>query len=102
MDEELIRKVQLYLEQLGKESFLERHPLEEEGYWTIISGVSRYYGRFNNIMALVAGRFVDAIAYAVQQPDFKLLCDGKLLCAGYVIKMRPKKLDAVDGLEKLV
>jgi predicted NUDIX family NTP pyrophosphohydrolase len=112
MKKKLIKKVKLYLDRAkDTESFLVHnpipsYPLEEEGYWSIMSGVNGYYQR-HEPMAMVQGRFVDAVAYAVQQPKFY----GYMLeqhgnpghrCNGYIVKLEPKKLEAVDGLEELV
>ncbi len=101
MDEELIKLVKLYLERVKKDK-LEDYSLKEEGYWVIIGGKNRYHG-LRGVMAVVYGRFVDALAYAVQHPKFYDV--GRKPDHpnnGYVVKIEPKKLEAMDGLEKLM
>ncbi len=71
MDEDLVQKVKLYLRRTEKEKDIERHPLEEVGYWRIISGSCTFSpAGAKPLKDVVHGRFIDAVYHAVQQPEF--------------------------------
>ena len=72
--EEIATKVELYLKRASKginSSAIINYPRDEFGYWHIISGTTDYYiGYRKPLNTVVQGRFIDAVAFAVQQPEF--------------------------------
>lgn len=68
--EELIRKINLYLKRAKEDTLVENHPLNRKGYWRIMGGGRSNYGRREPMKNVVRGKFIDVVAYAVQQPEF--------------------------------
>ena len=68
--EELEKKVELYLERAKQDPFVEEHPVNRQMYWRIIGGARGDYGDREPMKEILHGNFIDAIAYAVQQPEF--------------------------------
>ena len=68
--EELVRKVNLYLERARQDPLVENHPLDGEGYWKIMSGTKGDYGGRNQVEGIFHGKFIDVVAYAVQSWKF--------------------------------
>jgi hypothetical protein len=68
--EELERKVNHYLERINRyDPAAKIYQNEEFGYWHIISGLM-VDGKRIVLEDVVHGRFIDAVATAVQQPAF--------------------------------
>jgi len=103
--EELVRKVSLYLERAENDSLVENHPLEMEGYWRVMGGAMGDYGHRTPEKNIVQGKFIDAVAYAVQQPKFYAdLCsddDPRNCNHGKVEKIKAHELKD-KGLAKAV
>lgn len=70
--EELIKKVRLYLQRAEQDSLIENYPLDKKGYWRIMGGSRGTYGRRHRepMKDVIRGGFIDAVAYAVQQREF--------------------------------
>ncbi|MFZ5955420.1 MAG: hypothetical protein ACOYT4_03265 [Nanoarchaeota archaeon] len=67
-EKELIEKVKSYLTRCKADSLVENHSIEEHGYWRILTGT---YGQMRKSMKeVLSGKFIDAVVYAVQQPEF--------------------------------
>jgi len=66
--EELQKRIQGYLKRMRTRD-VPRIPLTEKGLYRIISGGYGDYGH-THTLGLVNGRFIDAIAHAVQQSGF--------------------------------
>ena len=86
------------------------YPLKEEGLWKVVSGSNDESGWRKDI-GFVKGRFIDAVAYAVQQPGFcGWYCSLENMNNphhGYVKKFVPQKivfeeLDSKSELNELV
>ncbi len=113
-DKNLARRVKLYIQRAGVGDDIEHHPLDEVGYWRIISGC--YGGQFSEpgwqkpLKDIVYGKFIDAVAYAVQQKEFygRFQWGGKPAIspgncnAGKVEKINVIKLKAERGLAQIV
>ena len=72
MAEELVQKVKRYIERtknVNIYSTIESYPLETIGYWIIIGAPTRDDNR-RPLKEILHGKFVDAIAYAIQHPEF--------------------------------
>ena len=68
---ELARKVGLYLERARRDDLVENHPMNRIGYWRVIGEAGGGVGnRLGPIGDVLHGKFIDAVAYAVQQPGF--------------------------------
>jgi len=71
------------------------YPLKEEGLWKVVSGITSESG-YRKDIGFVKGRFIDAIDYAVQQPEFcGWYCTLENMDNhnhGYVEKFVPKKI----------
>jgi len=68
--QELARKVELYMGRARQDNLVENHPRDEMGYWRIMGGAMGDYGTREPIKDILHGRFIDAVAYAVQQSKF--------------------------------
>lgn len=66
---ELLKRVEGYLKRTRNDKLVKSYPLEERGFYSIISGSRGDYGN-RDTLAIVRGRFIDSIVYAVQKPGF--------------------------------
>ncbi len=99
--------VRVYLRRAKREK-LPRYPLAEKGLYKIMGG-SGERSREEIQQPFVVGRFVDAIAYAIQQSEF-----GGWWCSldkpedvdncnhGYVVKIEPHALPKNKSLDSLL
>ncbi|MFH0701438.1 MAG: hypothetical protein V2A62_03300 [Candidatus Woesearchaeota archaeon] len=69
-EDDLVGKVQDYLARFKNDHSLPCYPLESQGLYQIIGGVISEKGGREPLKEIVRGRFIDALAYAVQQPQF--------------------------------
>ncbi len=67
---DLACKVKLYLKRLEKDRRLESYPPNKKGTWFLVGGRDDSTARMDMKPDLVKGRFIDAIACAVQQKNF--------------------------------
>ncbi len=67
---ELVRKVQLYLKRIKKDKNFPSYSLEEEGTYRIVGGALGDYGSREPMKDVFEGRFIDAVLYAIKQDDF--------------------------------
>ncbi len=85
---EKLVKVKAYLDRLKRDKALPNYPLDEEGFFgifpgfyqtppgnepiTVIAGFSKKYHKIQvyrgPVKQVIAGRFIDVVAYAVSQP----------------------------------
>ena len=68
--EKLVKKVNLYLKRAKQSPSVENHPIDREGYWRIMGGTTSAHGLREPMKNVVQGKFIDAVAYAVQQSEF--------------------------------
>ena len=100
--------------QSGKESEVILYPFEEQGVWKIVGGVWQYgMPRLEVTTPFVSGRFIDAVAIAVQDNQFYSplkesanLSSGSPNAAGsdlagYIKKAEITVLDSIVNLEEL-
>ena len=64
--DEVVRRVKLYLEKAKDDFLVEMHPLEKKGYWEIISGGMGDFGTTYTIKT-VHGRFIDVVDNSVDK-----------------------------------
>jgi hypothetical protein len=67
-EEELEKRVRGYLDRVKKGNAL-RYPLQQRGTYSLITGSKGERG-YREQFAIFQGRFIDAVVYLVQQPDF--------------------------------
>ncbi|MBI5064975.1 hypothetical protein HZA97_01950 [Candidatus Woesearchaeota archaeon] len=68
IESDLDKKIKSYLDRAEKQN-LEKYLPEEVGHWIIITGESRDSDR-HPLEEVLYGKFIDAIAYAVQRNEF--------------------------------
>ena len=66
----LARKVELYLQRTMRDTELEKYPLNEIAHWRVIGGARGDFGVQEPTKEVLYGKFIDALAYAVQQSEF--------------------------------
>ena len=103
---ELVEAVKTYLVRVKDDRVRTCYPLEEVSFWRVVSGTFGDYGTRNTVPnGFVHGRFIDALAYAVQQSSFTgdwMSFDPSNCNSGYVEKMRVKELRQLQFLDDLV
>jgi signal peptidase I len=109
----IVKKVKTYLKRIGTDTDnkLKRHPLDKVGIYKLVGGDFGEKGdRYEMNPVYVQGRFIDAIAHAVQQDAFygdwlgTGIRDVDNPHSGYVelLKTSPRKLNLdKDLVEKL-
>ncbi|MFA5887514.1 MAG: hypothetical protein WC852_02290 [Candidatus Nanoarchaeia archaeon] len=120
--DELAQKVRLYLERLNKSPELKKcsYPLDETGLFRVVGALRGGYrgirmfaiysceeeGHRNSMKTIFKGRFIDAIAFAVQQYEFYAdFCDPKdPSCSyhGYVEKIDVCEATTKGLLEEII
>ena len=66
--EEAYKRIKGYLKRSRSDTFVENYPLEKKAVYRIASRSSLEGNR--STLGYIEGRFIDAIEYAVRQPDF--------------------------------
>lgn len=94
---DLAKKVGLYIQRATRaRSDIPFYPLEEEGVYRVIGGTVGNRDRYE-IKELFEGKFIDAIVFALQQPNFYAeWCSSDNpdnVNHGYVEKVTIKKLE---------
>jgi hypothetical protein len=67
---ELERRVGLYLERAKRDREVINYPVDEVNHWKILSGSMGDHNERSFIGEVLHGKFIDAVAYAVQQFRF--------------------------------
>ncbi len=70
MEEELVEKVKLYLQRVQRDKTIPNYPFGLDGFYRIIGGSRGDYGYREPMKDIFHGRFIDAVAFAVQQNEF--------------------------------
>lgn len=68
--EELARKVELYLKRAREDRSVKNYSINHKAHWRILSGIIGPDSQRDPLKEILRGRFIDAVAYAVQQQNF--------------------------------
>lgn len=70
MEEENLKEmIESYIARTKEDNFIEEYSPEEEGYWRI-QEIGTVGGDLKKLQNTLKGKFIDAVAYAVQQEIF--------------------------------
>ncbi len=111
--DEVLQRVQGYLKNADTDKQIKLYPLEKEAVFRILGGFDCSKSTFGFTgerylihPEFVEGRFIDVIAYAVQQPDFcGLYCSLLNINQsrhGLVIKVEPSQIAKDESLDFLL
>ena len=102
----LVEAVRIYLVRVKNDSVRTCYPLDDVAFWRVVSGTFGDYGDRDTVPhGFVHGRFIDTVAYAVQQSRFTgawMPFDPSNCNSGYVEKIRVTELRHLQFLDDLV